>query len=130
MTAYGVYSRDNQQPSDKSMKSIPSAPHYLISPQGEIYKNGKQLKINRSGSVRVAINRRMRLVSELLAETHLDMPIGKGYSVIYLGGDNQNIELSNLMWVDQNYSQITQPTLEFEGETFFMLLALSSSNTM
>lgn len=100
------------------MKSIPSAPEYLIAENGIVTKNGKPLKINRSGSVRVAIRRKMRLLSELLAETYLGMPIDKKHLVIYLDGNPMNTELSNLMWVDRNYSQIDYPVIDFSGESF------------
>lgn len=101
------------------MKPIPSSPEYLIAENGIVTKEGKPLKINRCGSVRVAIRRKMRLVSELLAETYLEMPIDKKHSVIYLDGNSMNTELSNLMWVDQHYSQIDFLVVEFSCESFY-----------
>ncbi|MEA5469504.1 MULTISPECIES: HNH endonuclease signature motif containing protein [unclassified Spirulina] len=101
------------------MKQIPSHPEYTLTKDGAVFnKNGKQLKVNRKGSVRVSVNRKMRLLSELLAETYLEMPANQNYSVIYLDGDCQNIGLDNLMWVDKDYSQIQDTSILLDGLEF------------
>lgn len=108
------------------MKPIPSTPEYMISKDGIVTKNGKAITINRSGSVRVSIRRKMRLVSELLAETYLGMPRDGFHSVIYLDGNAMNVALSNLMWVDRSYSQITAHNLMFDCEMFYHVSCLET----
>ena len=108
------------------MKPIPSTPEYLISIDGIVTKKDKILTVNRNGSIRVSIRRRMRLVSELLAETYLGMPCDSLHSVIYLDGNPMNIDLSNLMWVDRLYSQIKVSTLVFDGEMFHQASCLET----
>lgn len=93
---------------------------------GIVTKKDKIITVNRNGSIRVSIRRKMRLVSELLAETYLGMPCDGLHSVIYLDGNPMNIQLSNLMWVDKLYSQINIPALVFDGEMFHQASCLET----
>lgn len=98
----------------------------MISNDGVVTQNGKIIAVNRSGCVRVSIRRKMRLLSELLAETYLGMPCDGLHSVIYLDGNAMNINIDNLMWVDKLYSQIKVPALMFDGEMFHQASCLET----
>ena len=63
----------------------------------------------------------MRLLAELLAETYLGMPLDRQHTVCYLDGDNTNLSLENLYWVDPWFNQIPQQTTRFEGQEFFRM---------
>ena|GEM_PF-2077139 len=103
------------------MKQLPSAPEYSISIDGVVKKGSRLLKVNTKGCIRVSIRRKMRLLAELLAETYLGMPSDGQHTVCYLDGDNTNLSLENLYWVDPWFNQIPKQTTRFEGKEFFRM---------
>lgn len=99
------------------IKPVPFNPKYTVTPDGNVFKGSILLKQHQKGSVRVSLNRKLYLVSEIVAETYLPKP-ANAIKLVYLDGNNLNISVHNLMWVSENYQEINFETVNFNGEEF------------
>lgn len=106
-------------------KLVPFNPNYSVTPDGKVFKGDRLLTTSTKGCVRVALSRKMWLVSEIVASTYLQKPKNAS-KVIYLDGNNQNVSVDNLMWVSDNYEEIDLKLVEFNGVVFRHITCLET----
>jgi hypothetical protein len=80
------------------MKNHNVYPEYIISADGHVFKNGRELKQHhRNGYCRVTLRNKHFSVHRLVAEAYLDKP-ADATEVNHIDGNKNNNNVSNLEW--------------------------------